>query len=142
MTRQKSSARRGRGFWDTIKGGISKAFDYKQQVKDFIKDNKLVSTGLSVAGHPHLGMAAGMLGYGKHRRGGFFGMDGGCTGRRPRNNCNNYNNWDNNNWITTHPGVPNLDGSGIRRRGRGYIDQSNLGVNPSRKCRPYLNNNI
>lgn len=63
--------RRGRGIWSTITNLAKKAHDY-------IKDNKLISRGASTVGkflgHPNagntIGKVAGVLGYGRRRRGG------------------------------------------------------------------------
>ena len=67
--RSRSKKMKGRGFWDDVKGGLSKA-------NDFLRDSKLVSTvgsALGSAGVPYasqIGSVAKSLGYGKRRRGG------------------------------------------------------------------------
>lgn len=57
-TRRSSTRRmRGKGIVDTVK-----------KVHKFVKDNKLISSGLGLIGQPGLGSVAGMLGYGRRRR--------------------------------------------------------------------------
>lgn len=68
MTKNKTTARRGRGWWDDVKGGIKKAVHYGRKAHDFVKENKLVSTIAPLMGHPEIGMAAGLLGYGKRKK--------------------------------------------------------------------------
>jgi hypothetical protein len=48
---------RGKGIIDTVK-----------KVHKFVKDNKLISSGLGLIGQPGLGSVAGMLGYGRRRK--------------------------------------------------------------------------
>lgn len=56
--------RQGGNLWDSIKSGFNK-------VKDFVKEHKLISRGLSLLPHPAAkaaGFSAGLAGYGRRRR--------------------------------------------------------------------------
>ena len=67
--RRKAIAQRGSGVLDTIKSFIQSVAPVAHNI---VKDNKLISRGLTAAGIPGLPMVASALGYGrrKHRRGG------------------------------------------------------------------------
>ncbi len=59
--RRKRVVRRRRGGAFDLRGALSK-------VHSFVKNNRLISKGLSAINHPKLASAAGSLGYGRRRR--------------------------------------------------------------------------
>jgi hypothetical protein len=56
---------RGKGFFGDVFNGLKNAVS---SVVPFVKDNKLISKGLALAGHPVAGGVAGSLGFGRRRK--------------------------------------------------------------------------
>lgn len=74
--RRRRGIRRGRGFFDLIKSGLSKIHNY-------VKDNKILSNMAGSLIHPLAGQVVGRLGYGRRRRVGGARRRLGGARRRP-----------------------------------------------------------